>query len=110
MEYAYIQFPKRIKYAKENPIVDFYKKCMKKAFGNSGIDNVQVWAFEVCRKDYKKLEHLLKSYIKKNYPLLPYKQLMFEKSMILLDIGPRISREVQEGTVRINKKELYGDG
>ena len=29
MEYKYINFPTRIKYAKENPVVDFYKKCMK---------------------------------------------------------------------------------
>lgn len=109
MEYCYIFFPKRIKYAKENPIVDFYKKCMKKAFDSDNIENVQVWAFEVNSKDYKKLENLLRLHIKKTYPGLPHKRLMFEKSMILLDIGPRVSKEVVAGVVRINKKELYGD-
>lgn len=108
MTYKYIQFPTRIKYAKENPVVDFYKKCMKKAFDSTDISNVQVWAFEVNQKDYKKLDKLLKIHIKKLFPDLPYKKLQFEKSMILLDIGPRVSSDVQIGLVRVNLEELYG--
>ena len=109
MNYTYITFPKRIKYAKENPLVDFYKKCMKAAFNNPDVTGVQVWAFEVNPKDYKKLEKLLKTHIKKIYPNLPYKKAKFEKGMILLDIGPRISRDVEPGLVRINIRELYGN-
>jgi hypothetical protein len=109
MNAKYVEFPKRIKYAKENPVVDFYKKCMKKAFDNPEIANVQVWAFEVNQKDYKKLEALLKKHIKRMYPSLPYKKLQLEKSLILLDIGPRVSKDVVPGLVRINLGELYGD-
>ena len=105
----YVEFPKRIKYAKENPLIDFYKKCMKKAFSNPDVSNVQVWAFEVNQKDYKKLELLLKNHIKRKYPYLPHKKLQFEKSMILLDIGPRVSRDIEPGLVGINIRELYGD-
>ena len=82
---------------------------MKKAFDSSDIAGVQVWAFEVNQKDYKKLEKLLKIHIKKLFPDLPYKKLQLEKSMILLDIGPRVSSDVQAGFVRMNLEELYGD-
>jgi hypothetical protein len=82
---------------------------MKKAFDNPEIANVQVWAFQVNQKDYKKLEQLLKKHIQKLYPKLPYKKLQFEKSMILLDIGPRVCKDVEVGLVRINIDELYGD-
>jgi hypothetical protein len=109
MEYKYIEFPKRIKYAKENPVVNFYKKCMKKAFNNPDVTNVQVWAFEVNGSDYKKLQKLLKIHLQKNYPNLPYKKLEFEKSLILLDIGPRVCKDVTRGFVRINIGELYGN-
>jgi hypothetical protein len=109
MEYKYINFPTRIKYAKENPVVDFYKKCMKMGFEKNDLTGVQVWAFEVNAKDYKKLANLLKTHIKKSYPDLPYKKLRFEKELILLDIGPRICKDVEQGLVRINLGELYGD-
>ena len=109
MNYKYLTFPKRIKYAKDNPIVDFYKKCMKVAFDNPDVTGVQVWAFEINPKDYKKLEKLLKIHIQKTFPDLPYKKLQFEKSLILLDIGPRICKNVVEGLVRINMEELYGN-
>lgn len=109
MNYKYINFPSRIKYAKENPLVDFYQKCMRKAFNNSDVTGVQVWAFEVNQKDYKKLEKLLKTHIQRIYPDLPYKKLRLEKSLILLDIGPRVCKDVEIGLVRINIEELYGN-
>lgn len=109
MQYKYINFPSRLKYAKENPIVDFYKKCMKVAFEKNDIANVRVWAFEVNQKDYKKLSNLLKIHIKKLYPFLPYKKSNVERGLILLDIGPRVSKDVEPGVVRINIEELYGD-
>lgn len=82
---------------------------MKKAFNNPDVSNVQVWAFEVNQKDYKKLKTLLKTHLKKAYPYLPHKKLELEKSLILLDIGPRVSKDVEPGLVRINTGVLYGD-
>ena len=49
-----IKFPTRLKFSKENPVVDFYKKCMKQVNGSESVDNVQVTAFTVNPKDYKK--------------------------------------------------------
>lgn len=109
MVYKHIKFPTRIRYTKENPVVDFYKKCMRSAFNSSDVSGVQVWSFEVNSIDYKKLENLLKKHIKKTFPELPYRKLKLEKSMILLDIGPRICNDVASGFVRINLMELYGN-
>lgn len=102
-----IKFPKRLRYKRYNPIVDFYEKCMKIAF-NLGIDGVDVTAFSVNIKDYKKLKKLLNEHIKINYPKLPYKKRQFEVGMTLLDIGPRIDNKIEEGMVFIHKENLYG--
>lgn len=101
-----IKFPSRIKYAKENPIVNFFEKCMKTAF-NDGIDGVDVTAFSVNIKDYSKLKKLLHKHLKINYPNLSYKKRSFEVGLILLDIGPRVDKNVKVGTVEINESVVY---
>lgn len=103
-----IKFPKRIKSAKKNPIIDFYEKCLLELTSSSNLDNVQVTAFTVNPKDYTKLKKLLKIYIKKNYPLLNARKISFEIGMVMLDIGPRVSKTVQEGNVSVDKDCLYG--
>lgn len=102
-----VQFPKRLKYVKCNPLVDFYTKCMKSSYNSKNLDNLNVTAFIINPKDYRKLKNLVNDYIYKNYPELSFKRKSFEASMMLLDIGPRVSKNVQEGTVIIMEDILY---
>lgn len=104
-----IKFPNRLRFSKENPIVDFYKKCMVQINGSKEIDNVQVVAFTVNPRDYNKLKNTLKKHIKKNYPMLKGAKVKFEVGMVMLDIGPRVNKTVTEGFVLVNEEELYGD-
>ena len=102
-----INFPKRLKYVSCNPLVDFYTKCMLIAYNSNNIKNINVTAFVINPKDYKKLEKLVTAHIAKNYPYLPYKKKLFEAAMLLLDIGPRVSKKVEQGTVTIMEHNLY---
>ena len=102
-----IAFPKRLKYVKINPLVDFYTKCMKSAYNSNNLDNLNVTAFIINPKDYIKLKNLVNDYIHKNYPDLSFRRKAFEASMMLLDIGPRVSKNVQQGTVIITEDTLY---
>lgn len=102
-----INFPTRLKYAKENPLLHFYKKCMLSAYNTDRLDNIQVTAFTVNPKDYKKLKTLLEKHVKASYHFLSYRKRIFEVGMLLLDIGPRVSNEVKQGTVEIDQQELY---
>lgn len=104
-----VQFPKRLKLSKENPIIDFYKKCMQQINNTSNLDNVNVTAFTVNPKDYKKLNQALKKHMRKNYPTLPEKKIKFEMGMFMLDIGPRVNSTAPEGSVLVNEEELYGN-
>jgi hypothetical protein len=102
-----INFPKRIKYAKDHPLYDFYSKCMK-LLGNSGdITGVQVWAFSIHPKDEKILKDLLKKHIKKNYPYIPYTKLAITIGMEILNLGPRLDKKVERGTVEIDLAKIY---
>lgn len=102
-----IQFPKRIKHTKVIPFIDFYLKCMKMAYDTTNLDNISVSAFSVNAKDYSKLKKLMSIYYKKNFHFLSYKRRNFEISMICLDIGPRVSNKVKQGTVKIEEDKLY---
>jgi hypothetical protein len=102
-----IPFPKRLKFSKVNPLVDFYSKCMSFLGKNLNDQKIQVWAFCVNNKDYKKLSNLVKKHVKKQYPYLPYKKINLTVGMTMLDIGPRVDNSVEEGFVKINQEELY---
>lgn len=102
-----IKFPTRIKFSKENPIEDFYKKCMNLAFNKTEIKDVDVTSFCVHPKDYSKLKKLLAKHVKKNF-IVTHKRLLFETGMFLLNYGPRTSKLVEEGTVEIDEDNLYG--
>lgn len=110
-----IQFPKRIKFAKINPLEDFYSKCLKtlcecqkvKGISSDSLAGVQVWAFSVNQKDYTKLNELVKKHVKKQYPELPFKKVKFNVGLIMLDIGPRVDNSVEIGKVKVNIDELY---
>lgn len=102
-----ISFPKRIKHTKVIPFIDFYKKCMELSFNTSDIENISVSAFSVNIRDYNKLKKLVRVFYKKNYQFLSYKKREFEISMLCLDIGPRIGKQVKEGTVEIDEEKLY---
>lgn len=102
-----IFFPKRIKYAKENPVIDFYRKCMKSAFDTELLNGVNVCAFTIHPSDYKKLKKLLEKHIKRNYPYLEKGLLRLEVEMYMLDLGPVEDKSRTRGTVSINEKELY---
>jgi hypothetical protein len=102
-----ITFPKNIKYTKINPLVDFYVKCLRLSKKSESLENVQVTAFKVNPKDYKKLKQLSLKYIEKNFTFLSYKKKKFESSMLLLDLGPRVSSLVKIGTVQIDEESLY---
>lgn len=104
-----IKFPKRLKFSKENPIIDFYKKCMIQIDNTEAIDDVQVTAFTVNPKDYTKLNKILKKHYAKNYPFLKARKLKFEIGMVMLDIGPRVNKLVTEGYVLVDEEDLYGN-
>jgi ubiquitin-protein ligase len=103
-----IKFPKRLKSAKKNPLEDFYEKCLVSLKKSQDLNKVQVTAFTVNPSDYKKLENLLKIHIKKNYPYLNSKRILFEAGMIMLNIGPRISKNIEAGTVLVDEDNIYG--
>jgi hypothetical protein len=105
-----INFPKRLKYSKINPLEDFYSKCLIALNKSSDLTDVQVWAFTVNPKDYKKLKDLVKKYVKKQYSFLPYKKIKFTVELIMLDIGPRVNKVIHEGFVEIDKEKLYEIG
>ncbi len=103
-----IKFPKRLRSAKKNPLEDFYEKCLLELKKSTELNKIQVTAFTVNPKDYKKLETLLKIHIKKNYPYLKSKRISFEIGMIMLNIGPRVSRNIEIGKVLVDEENLYG--
>ena len=110
-----IHFPKRIKYAKTNPLEDFYSKCMKQlclcaersGVSSTNLSGVQVWAFSVNKKDYVKLTELVRKHVKKQYPSLPFKKIKYNVGLIMLDIGPRVDNKVPENQVFVNEQEIY---
>jgi hypothetical protein len=102
-----IEFPKRIKYSKDNPVIDFYKKVVKKAFEHDNLDGLNVTAVCIHPKDYSKLKELLTKHVKKNFKI-PYIKIQFEVGMFLLDLGPRTSKLIKQGTVEIDEDNLYG--
>lgn len=105
-----IKFPKRIKYAKEHPLYDFYRKCLRAIDKQSeDLSGVQVWAFSINPKDEKILKDLLKKHIKKNYTHIPYKKLNYTIALETLNIGPRLDKKVEVGTVSINLTEIYSN-
>lgn len=103
-----IKFPKRLKSAKKNPLEDFYEKCLVDLKKSIDLNKVQVTAFTINPTDYKKLENLLKIHIKKNYPYLKSKRISFEIGMIMLNIGPRVSKKIEIGKVLVDEENLYG--
>lgn len=113
-----IDFPKRIRYSKINPLEDFYYKCLisleiikdsnkKNASNLKNLEAVQVWAFSVNQKEYDKLKLLTTKYVKKQYPNLPHKKIKYVVGLILLDIGPRVDNKIEKGQVHVNRGELY---
>lgn len=102
-----VSFPKRIKFSKDNPVIDFYKKTVKTAFNHDNLTDMDVTAFCINPKDYSKLKNLLTKHVKKNFNLKTTK-IQFEVGMFLLDLGPRTSKEVEEGFVEIDEVNLYG--
>jgi hypothetical protein len=110
-----INFPKRLKCSKSNPLEDFYSKCMKTLRDyklvtgviDTSLKRVQVWAFSVCREDYKKLTKTVTKYLKTEYPELSLKKIQFNVGLIMLDIGPRIDNTVELGKVKIKLENLY---
>lgn len=110
-----VDFPKRIKYAKTNPLEDFYSKCVKQlslcteisGVSDTSLARVQVWAFSVNKKNYAKLKLLVKKHVKKQYPYLAFKKIDLTVGMIMLDIGPRVDNKVPDNQVFVNQKELY---
>lgn len=110
-----INFPKRLKYSKINPLEDFYSKCLKNLQKYSTIKevtslellNIQVWAFSVNGQDYKRLRDLVRKHVKKQYPDLPIKKLFFNTELIMLDIGPRVDNSIKSGEVKVNLENLY---
>jgi hypothetical protein len=109
MVLKYVKFPSRLKFSKKNPLVDFYEKCLTSANYQLDLTNVQVWAFSVSKKDYKTLENLVKKHVKKNYPYLPYKKIQLTVGMTMLDFGPRLAKDVEDGIVRIEEEQLFGN-
>lgn len=104
---VHIQLPKRLKYSKVNPLEDFYRKCLKSANIDYDLKKIQVWAFSVNKKEFKKLETLVTKHVVKNYPYLVYKKRKVTVGMIMLDIGPRIKETVPDGQVEIEPEELF---
>lgn len=104
-----IKFPKRLKYISENPVYNFYERCMKSGYNRKLIPNkpINVSAFFVNPKDYTKLRKLLEKFAKSQYDYLNLKRIKLAVSYELLDIGPVEDKNVKEGTVMINTERLY---
>ena len=73
-----VKFPTRIKFSKENPIEDFYKKCTSGFEKKVRIELISVVAFSLNSKDYSRLKSLLNKHLKFNHPYLSSKRRNFE--------------------------------
>lgn len=103
----FIEIPKTFKYSKTNPLEDFYSKCLLRLNKNTELNGIQVIAFSVNLKDYKKLTKALVNYLKNNQPFLSYKKLNFTAKFTMVDMGPRVDNTVPNGFVRVNLEKLY---
>jgi hypothetical protein len=105
----YIKFPRNLKRISDNPLIDFYKKCMGRAGLSSNLNGVSVMAFTINPKDYSYLKKLCITYVKRRYPSFNKKRLTFEIEMAFLDIGPIESNKIAKGQVQIDNARLYED-
>lgn len=103
----YIKFPRKLKRITDNPLIDFYKKCMGQIGLPPNLKGVSVMAFTINPKDYNYLKNLCTVYVKRKYPNLNRKRITFEIEMSFLDIGPAVSTKIAEGRVQIDSTKLY---
>lgn len=92
------KFPKTIS-TKINPIIDLYTKALKSVDLIFGEKKLDVSNFCVNPKDHKKIENSLIVYFTKQNPYISKKTIKQMAGFADLDIGPRVSEEVKEGTV-----------
>lgn len=93
------KFPKIIS-TKINPIVDLYTKALKSVGLIFGEKKLDVTCFTVHPNDQKKVIDALTTYVANQYPVRTSKKKIKEiVGWTDLDIGPRVSEEVEEGTV-----------
>lgn len=102
-----LKFPTRLKIKTENPIIDFYSKCLKSLGKSTNIKGLDVTKFTVNPKDYKKLSTFTFQHFKNTYPFLTKKRIKTEVSFFLLQFGPCEKETVPEGSVLVDLKNLY---
>jgi hypothetical protein len=102
-----IKFPTRLKIKTGNPVIDFYRKCLKSLGKSDDLKNLDVTKFTVNPKDYKKLSQFLSKNIRHTYTGITNKRVNIEISMFLLQFGPCEREAVPEGSVLIDLKNLY---
>jgi hypothetical protein len=104
-----IKFPTRLKIKTDNPIIDFYRKCLKSLGKSEDLKNLDVTKFTVNPKDYKRLSQFLSKNIKHTYTGITNKRLSIETGFFLLQFGPCERETVPEGSVLIDLNNLYVD-
>lgn len=102
-----IKFPKRIKWASEDPLTDFYLKCLLSTKRKRNNKRIMVSAFTVHPNDYEKLEKLIAKNVSKRFPYYDKKTVGHFVQYAMFDIGPCSSPTVQEGTVQIDEKKMF---
>jgi hypothetical protein len=90
----------------KNPVEEFYKNSLLSSIEFSQIDYINVNAFTVNPKDDAKLLKLLTKYMKTIFVGIPISKIKYESSYLLMDMGPRVSSNIPEGFVEIDKEVI----
>lgn len=93
-----VKFPKRLKWAKETPLVDFYEKVIASAsIEKKG--KFDVTQFKINPKDEQILKDYIILYVKKDLPYIKKAKIDSVVAMHLLCYGPNTSDLITVGTV-----------
>jgi hypothetical protein len=88
----------------KNPIEEFYKNSLLSSIEFSQINYINVNAFTVNPKDYAKLLKLLTKHMKTMFTGISISKIKHESSYLLMDMGPRVSSNIPEGFVEIDRE------
>lgn len=103
----YTSFPTRLKIKTDNPILDFYRKCLKSLNKEVELANFDVTKVYINPKDSVILRKALISHIKHTEKKLPSKMLKAQVELFLLQFGPAEKNSVPSGIVFIDFENLY---
>lgn len=105
-----IGFPTRLKIKTGNPILDFYRKCLKSLNKEIKLDKLDVTKVYISPKDLNILRKALTAHIKHIKKKITSKKLKSLVELFLFQFGPAEKNSVPSGLVFIDVENLYVEG